>query len=111
MLEIKQESNAGRINSGSTAKSVKTQAFYSEVNSCQSSFGRVARLFSFLFRNSGPPQLGRAHLRLESLCVISLAENCLNLGLRRQQPSWRLWVCTVAVFPTWFSPLHPAAPS
>jgi hypothetical protein len=54
MTEIKQESNAGRINSGSTAKSVKTQAFYSEVNSCQSSFGRVVRLFSFLFRNSGP---------------------------------------------------------
>jgi len=52
MLEIKQESNAGRINSGSTAKSVKPQAFYSEVNSCQSSFGRVAHLFSFLFRNS-----------------------------------------------------------
>ena len=47
MLEINQESNAGRINSGSTAKSLKTQAFYSEVNSCQSSFGRVARLFSF----------------------------------------------------------------
>ena len=54
MLEIEQESNAGRINSESTAKSLKTQAFYSEVNSCQSSFGRVARLFSFLFRNSGP---------------------------------------------------------
>jgi hypothetical protein len=54
MLEIKQESNAGRINSGLTAKSVKTQAFHSEVNSCQSRFGRVARLFSFPFRNSGP---------------------------------------------------------
>jgi hypothetical protein len=33
---------------------VKTQAFYSEVNSCQSSFGRVAPPFSFLFRSSGP---------------------------------------------------------
>jgi hypothetical protein len=55
MLEIHEESNAGRIKSGSTAKFVKAQAFYSEVNSCQSSFGRVARLFSFLFRNSGPP--------------------------------------------------------
>jgi hypothetical protein len=53
MLEIKQESNAGRINSGSTAKSVKTQAFHSEVNSCQSGFGRSPP-FSFLFRNSGP---------------------------------------------------------
>jgi len=62
MLEIKQESNAGRINSGSIAKSVKAQVFYSEVNSCQSSFVQVARLFSFLFRGSGPPKLGRAHL-------------------------------------------------
>jgi hypothetical protein len=55
MLEIKQERNAGRINSGSIAKSVKTQAFYSEVNSCESSFGRVARLFSFLFRKTVGP--------------------------------------------------------
>ena len=75
MLEIKQESNAGRINSGSTAKSVKTQALYSEVNSRESSFGRVARLFSFLFRNSGPPQLGREHLKVESLCAVSLVEH------------------------------------
>ena len=45
MLEIKQESNAGRINSGSTAKSVKTQAFSSEVSSCESSFGRRPPVF------------------------------------------------------------------
>jgi hypothetical protein len=32
MLEINQESNARRINSGSTAKSLKTQVFYSQVN-------------------------------------------------------------------------------
>lgn len=54
MLEIKRESNAGRINSGSTVKSVKAQAFYSEVNSCKSSFVQVARLFSFLLPNRGP---------------------------------------------------------
>jgi hypothetical protein len=36
MLEIKQESNAGRINSGSTAESMKTQAFHPEVTSCHS---------------------------------------------------------------------------
>jgi len=39
MLEIKQGTNAGQINSGSTAKCLKTQAFYSQVNSCQASFG------------------------------------------------------------------------
>jgi hypothetical protein len=43
MLEIHPESNAGRINSGSTRKSVKAQAFYSEVIPASSSFGRVAR--------------------------------------------------------------------
>jgi hypothetical protein len=36
MLEINQESNAGRINSGSTGKSLKTQAFYSQMNFFQS---------------------------------------------------------------------------
>ena len=45
MLEIKQEGNAGRINSGSTAKSVKTQAFYSEVNSCESALGKSPACF------------------------------------------------------------------
>ena len=55
MLEIKQESNAGRINSGSTAKSVKTQAFYSEVNSCQSSFGRSPACFLSYSGTVGPP--------------------------------------------------------
>ncbi len=36
MLEIKQAINAGQVNSGSTAKCLKTQSFYSQVNSCQS---------------------------------------------------------------------------
>ena len=36
MREIKQVINAGHVNSGSTAKCLKTQAFYSQVNSCQS---------------------------------------------------------------------------
>ena len=36
MLEIDQGINAGRVNSGSTAKCLKTQSFYSQVNSSQS---------------------------------------------------------------------------
>jgi len=36
MPEIKQGINAGRVNSGSTAKCLKTQAFYPQVNSRQS---------------------------------------------------------------------------
>ncbi len=36
MLEIKQGINAGQVNSGSTAKCLKTQSFYSQVNPSQS---------------------------------------------------------------------------
>lgn len=36
MLEIKHGINAGQVNSGSTAKCLKTQSFYSQVNSWQS---------------------------------------------------------------------------
>src|SRR5271169_7241628 len=46
MLEIKQGINAVRIYSGSTAKCLKTQAFYSQVNSCQSGFANRSYLCS-----------------------------------------------------------------
>jgi len=36
MLENKLGINAGQVNCASTAKSLKTQSFYSQVNSCQS---------------------------------------------------------------------------
>jgi len=36
MLEIKQGINAGQVNSGSTAKCLKTQSFYSQVIPSQS---------------------------------------------------------------------------
>src|SRR5579863_2624308 len=73
--------------------------------------GGYPDLFFSYSRTVSPSLPGPAHLRLGGLCAISLAENCLNLGRRQQQPNWRLWVCTAAVLPTSFSPSYPAAPS
>jgi len=49
MLESKQRNNAGQINSGSTAKCLKTQAFYPQVNSCQSRLGICLELTGAIY--------------------------------------------------------------
>jgi hypothetical protein len=69
MLEINQESNAGRINSGSTAKSLKTQVFYSQMNSFQprQSVAMVPfRLPDHKAWYPVLPSLGRVHLSLRN---------------------------------------------
>jgi hypothetical protein len=43
MLEIKHGINAGQVNSGSTAKCLKTQSFYSQVNSSHSTPASILR--------------------------------------------------------------------
>jgi hypothetical protein len=58
----------------------------------------------------GPTFARASASKTSDLCRISLAENYLNSELRRQFRSWRLWVCTVAVFPSWSPPFRRVAP-